>query len=57
MSPWEVIGWAIAVPMVFFSSLFVFAVVMSIVQVTRKRKLGKPAQHPAGRHLRLVEDD
>ena len=57
MSPWELIGWAIAVPMVFFSSLFVFAVVMSIVQVTRKRKLGKPAQHPAGRHLRLVEDD
>ena len=57
MSPWELIGWAIAIPMVFFSSLFVVAVVMSIVQKVRKRKLGKPQQHPAGRHLRIVEDD
>lgn len=57
MSPWEVIGWAIAVPMVFFSGLFVTAVFVSVVQKFRKRKLGKPGQHPAGRHLHLVEDD
>ena len=57
MSPWELIGWAIAIPMVFFSGLFVVAVITSIVQKLRRGKLGKPTQHPAGRHLRLVEDD
>jgi len=57
MSPWEVIGWTIAVPMVFFSGLFVMAVFVSIVQKVRSRKLGKTPQHPAGRHLRIVEDD
>jgi hypothetical protein len=57
MSPWEVIGWAIAIPMAMVTGLFVFAVVVATFKtLTQPRK--KPENHPAGkRHLRLVEDD
>lgn len=32
MSPWEVIGWAIAVPMVILTGLFVFAVSVAVAR-------------------------
>jgi hypothetical protein len=32
MSPWEVIGWAIAVPMITLSSLFVIAVSVAVAR-------------------------
>jgi hypothetical protein len=56
MSPWEVIGWTIAVPMVFFAGLFVFAVIVAVIKSLVKPRKPSP-KHPAGRHLRLVEDD
>jgi len=56
MSPWEVIGWTIAVPMVLFTALFVFALIGATF-----RALSKPPKnvtdHPAKKRLRLVEDD
>jgi len=33
MSPWEVIGWTIALPMVIFAALFAFAVLVAVVRV------------------------
>jgi hypothetical protein len=56
MSPWEVIGWTIAIPMVLITALFVFALIGATFKALLKRR--KPSgKHPAGRHLRLVEDD
>lgn len=56
MSPWEVIGWTIAVPMVLITALFVFAMIGAIFKVLSRPP--KSAQnHPAKRHLRLVEDE
>jgi hypothetical protein len=57
VSPWEVIGWAIAIPMAMVTGLFVWAVIVATFKsLTKPRK--KPENHPAGkRHLRLVEDD
>lgn len=34
MSPWEIIGWTIAIPMVMFAALFAIAVVVAVVRVT-----------------------
>ncbi len=33
MSPWEVIGWTIAIPMVIFAVLFACAVLVAVVRV------------------------
>jgi len=56
MSPWEVIGWTIAIPMVMVAGLFVVAIVFATLKALFKPK--PPSEkHPAGRHLRLVEDD
>jgi len=33
MSPWEIIGWTIAIPMVIFAVLFAFAVLVAVVRV------------------------
>ena len=56
MSPWEVIGWAIAVPMVLMTALFVFALIAATFKA-----LSKPPEnvtdHPTKRRLRLVEDE
>jgi hypothetical protein len=56
MSPWEVIGWTIAIPMVLTALLFVFALTGAIFKT-----LSKPpksvSEHPSHRHLRIVEDD
>jgi hypothetical protein len=56
MSPWEIIGWAIAIPMVMMAGLFVFAIVVATFKAMLKPRK-PPENHPAGRHLRLVEDD
>jgi hypothetical protein len=56
MSPWEVIGWTIAIPMVLMAALFAFAIVVATLKaLTKPRK--KSDNHPSGRHLRLVEED
>jgi hypothetical protein len=56
MSPWEVIGWTIAIPMVLMTALFVFALIGATFKALTKPR--KPSEkHPAGRHLRLVEDE
>lgn len=56
MSPWEVIGWAIAVPMVLFTALFVFALIGAMFRVFSKPP-ENVTDHPTKRRLRLVEDD
>jgi uncharacterized membrane protein YfcA len=56
MSPWEIIGWTIAIPMALMAGLFVVAVVFSVLRTIFKPRKPSP-KHPAGRHLRLVEDD
>ena len=56
MSPWEIIGWTIAVPMVVMAGLFVFAIAVALLKALFAPKK-RSENHPAGRHLRLVEDD
>jgi len=56
MSPWEVIGWTIAIPMVLITALFVGALIVATFKALTKPPK-KSEKHPAGRHLRLVEDD
>jgi len=57
MSPWEVIGWAIAIPMLLMMLLFVFALIGATFKaLSRPPKSAR--NHPAGKpKLRLVEDD
>jgi hypothetical protein len=56
MSPWEVIGWTIAIPMVLMTVVFVFALIGATFKALTKPR--KPSNnHPSKRHLRLVEDD
>lgn len=53
MSPWDLIGWAIAVPLIIFSVVFVLAVSVAVVRVIATR--GKRQQSETvsnGRHLR-----
>ena len=53
MSPWDLIGWAIAVPLIIFSVVFVLAVSVAVVRVTVNR--GKRQQSETvskTRHLR-----
>jgi hypothetical protein len=57
MSPWEVIGWTIAIPMALMTVLFVGALIVATFKALTKPPK-KSENHPAGkRHLRLVEDD
>lgn len=55
MSPWDVIGWAIAIPFVLFSFLLAFAFVVAMVRHATKKEERKP--EPRERRLRIVEDD
>jgi hypothetical protein len=57
MSPWEVIGWTIAIPMLLMTIVFVLALIGATFKALTKPR--KPSQnHPAGKaNLRLVEDD
>lgn len=56
MSPWELIGWTIAIPMALVTFLFVFALIGAIF-----RTLSKPPNnvrnHPTRSRLNVVEDD
>ena len=54
MSPWDVIGWAIAIPFVLLTLLFVGAFLVALVKTAGKKEDPKP--HPS-RRLRIVEDD
>jgi hypothetical protein len=56
MSPWEVIGWTIAIPMLLVTLLFVFALIGAIFKTLSKPRKSV-SEHPARRHLRIVEDD
>jgi hypothetical protein len=56
MSPWEVIGWTIAIPMVLTALLFVFALTGAIFKTLSKPRKSV-SEHPARRHLRIVEDE
>ena len=53
MSPWEIIGWTIAIPMLLLTTLFVFALLTAVVkQIVKPRKT--TANKP---RLRLVDDE
>jgi len=54
VSPWEIIGWAIAVPLVSLSALFVFAVSVAAVRVTVKAPRRRQTV-AKDRHLRAVD--
>jgi hypothetical protein len=57
MSPWDVIGWTIAIPMVLMTVVFVFAIPGAIWKALSRRSKSV-RNHPAGKpKLRLVEDD
>lgn len=56
MSPWEVIGWTIAIPMVLVTVLFVVALIVATFKTLAKKSTSK-TEHPSGRHLRIVEDE
>ena len=57
MSPWEVIGWTIAIPMVLMTVVFVFALIGATFKALSRRSK-TVRNHPAGKpKLRLVEDD
>jgi len=56
ISPWELIGWAIAIPMLMFAGLFVVAIFFASLKAILKPRYSEKEQ-PKKRHLRLVEDD
>jgi hypothetical protein len=56
VSPWEIIGWAIAVPLIVLSVLFVFAVSVAVVRVSATRgKLQQRKTATKKPHLRAVK--
>lgn len=52
MSPWEVIGWTIAIPMVALTGLFAYAFLVAVV-----KQIVKPRSKTATkeRHLKVVD--
>lgn len=44
MSPWEMIGWAIAVPVAVLSLMFVYAVSVAAVRATVNRGARRPSK-------------
>jgi hypothetical protein len=57
MSPWDVIGWAIAIPFAMFAMLFVGALLVAIVKTAGKKQETKEVKPHPSRRLRIVEDD
>jgi hypothetical protein len=57
ISPWELIGWVIAIPMLMFAGLFMMAIFFASLKAIFKPRYEDKKSHPAKRHLRLVEDD
>ena len=56
ISPWELIGWAIAIPMLMFAGLFVVAIFFASLKAIFKPTYQEKKPVKKG-HLRLVEDD
>lgn len=54
MSPWELIGWVIALPLVVFSLVITFALLYAAVKHVATS--GKTEERKK-RHLRIVEDN
>jgi len=54
MSPWEVIGWVIALPLIAFSLLITVALLVGVVKHVTKKK---ETPETKGRHLRLLDDN
>ena len=56
MNPWDLIGWAIAVPLIAFSALLVYAVSVAVVRAIASRmKQHQSATVTKDRHLRAVD--
>jgi hypothetical protein len=55
MSPWEIIGWTIAIPMVVFAALFAFAVLVVVVRAIASG--GKTSPTAKVTPLRKVGDE
>jgi hypothetical protein len=56
VSPWELIGWAIAVPLITLSVLFVYAVSVAVVRAIVTRGKRQPSETVSkGRHLKAVD--
>lgn len=56
MSPWDLIGWAIAVPLIIFSVLFVVAVSVAVVRgIATRGKRRQSSTVSKDRHLRPVK--
>jgi len=56
MSPWDIIGWAIAIPFAMLALLFVGAFVVAVFRHNAKQAKVEKSENPS-RHLKLVEDD
>lgn len=54
MSPWEIIGWTIAIPMAIIAVLFAFAVLVAVVRAIARG--GKPSHNATVIQLRKVGD-
>lgn len=54
MSPWDLIGWLIALPLVALSFLFTFAILYAIVKQASKQP---KTDEPKRRHLRILDDN
>lgn len=54
MNPWELVGWAIALPLVILSVLFVYAASVAVVRVIVKPRRSATTVSKA-RHLKVVE--
>lgn len=56
MSPWEIIGWAIAVPLMTLSVLFVYAVSVAAVRaIVIRGKRQQSATVTKRQHLKAVD--
>jgi len=55
MTPWEVIGWTIAIPMVLFAAILAFALVVAVVRVIAGG--AKKSLDAKVTPLRKVDDD
>jgi hypothetical protein len=54
MSPWEIIGWTIAIPMAIVTVLFVFATIVAVVRAIARG--GKTSPEATVTPLRKVAD-
>lgn len=56
MSPWDVIGWLIAIVMFLFTALFVIALMVAVARkIVEPKKTAPKTIANNGRHLRPVD--